>query len=121
MLISPLSSVAFLYALISGIFSVVLFYLAIKIGRKATNIFILAIIFLLVHFSGIEWFLWINDYNLFDLLIEPIVPLTSYFIAWIITIIYLSEKYFKKRWIWVCFILFCAVVFIIARFCMNCL
>ncbi|MCW1296200.1 MAG: hypothetical protein OH319_00775 [Candidatus Parvarchaeota archaeon] len=121
MLVSPLGTVGFLYALISGISALLFLYVSISNGKKGVNFFIISLISLLVHFSGIEWFLWIGGYNLFDLLLEPIVPLTSYFIGWFIIIIYLSEKYFKKRWIWIAFTIFCAIIFIIARFCMNCL
>jgi len=85
-----LEQIGILYSLISGIAAIFLIYFALQ--KKSEKIFLLALLFLIISWSGIEWALWTAGYNLFTLVFEPIVPLASYFVGWSILVIYLSEK-----------------------------
>lgn len=107
-----------IYALVAGFMSVLLMVYAIE--KKNEPFFVFSLMFLIISWSGIEWALWIKGYNLFELVLTPIVPLASYFVGWTLFVIYVSEKYFKRRY-WVTFLIVVGFFIWISTFCMNCL
>jgi hypothetical protein len=111
-------SVGLLYSLISAILTIALIFYSIK--KKSEPMFLLSLMFLLISWSGIEWALWLEGFNLFTLVFQPIVPLASYFVGWSIFIVYLSEKYFS-RWVWMAFLSIIIAISIVAPMCMDCL
>jgi hypothetical protein len=111
-------SVGLLYSLISAILTIALIFYSIK--KKSEPIFLISLMFLLISWSGIEWALWLEGYNLFTLVFEPIVPLASYFVGWGIFVIYLSETHFHRR-DWIAFLLINLSIIAIASVCMDCL
>ena len=113
-----LAQVGLTYSIISGILSILLILHSIK--NKSEKMFLFSLLFLIVSWSGIEWSLWTNKYNLFEMVFEPIVPLASYFVSWTVFTIYLSEKYFRRR-DWVFFLIVVLFIIAISSFCMNCL
>lgn len=106
------------YSIIAAITS--LFFLKLALPTRNENMFLLSLLFTLVSWSGIEWALWLLGYNLFDLVLQPIVPLASFFAVWLIAVIYIAERKFKRR-DWVAFAGALVVITIIARLCMDCL
>lgn len=106
------------YAVIAGFMSVLLMLYAIE--KKNDHFFLFSLLFLLVSWGGIEWALWLKGHNLFEMVFTPIVPLAGYFVVWGVFIIYVSEKYFKRRY-WVVSLLVAVFFIWISTFCMNCL
>lgn len=110
--------VGLLYSGLAGIMSIALIFYSIK--KKSEEYFLISLAFLIVSWSGIEWYYWLNGQNLFTLVFTPIVPLASYFVLWSGFVIYIAEKHFKRR-DWVAFLAVVGIIIIIAHFCMNCL
>lgn len=108
----------YIYALIAGIMSIVLLVLSIQ--RKNDKFFIFSMAFLLVSWSGLEWALFLQGENLFKLVYQPIVPLTSYFLAWTLFVIFIAERYFKRLY-WLLFLTAIAAISVIAHYCFDCL
>ncbi|MFQ6088973.1 MAG: hypothetical protein ACE5K0_08755 [Candidatus Methanofastidiosia archaeon] len=108
----------FVYSVIAGVMSVALFFWALK--NRDEKLYLFSLFFLVISWGGIEWGLWILGYNLFELVFQPIVPLASYFLSWVIFVIYISEKYFERR-DWVLFLTVIFTIILIAHFCMDCL
>ena len=112
-----MQNLAFGYATVAGIVAALLMYYAVN--KKDEKVFLASLAFLLVSWSGIEWGLWLEGSNLFALVLKPVVPLASYFVAWTVFVIYIAEKHFK-RWHWIAFLGIVILIMIIAHFCMNC-
>lgn len=110
--------VALTYAVIAGFMSVLLMLYAVE--KKNDHFFLFSLLFLIISWGGIEWASWLQGYNLFELVFTPVVPLASYFVGWGVFIIYVSEKYFKRRY-WVVALVVVAFFIWISTFCMNCL
>ena len=106
------------YSIIAAVFSALFMYLAIQ--KKSERIFIISLILLLVSWSGMEWALWLLGHDLFKLVVEPIVPLATFFLVQTLIVIYLSEKNFRRR-DWIGFVAAIAVLSVIAYFCMDCI
>jgi len=113
-----LYTVGLTYSIIAAIFSFFLLNLAVR--KRNEKYFLLSLLMVLASWSGIEWALWLLGYNLFHLVLEPIVPLASFFVAWTLAIIYFAETKFKRR-DWVIFLGIVGVIWLIARVCMDCL
>lgn len=107
-----------IYSVVAGFMSVLLMVYAIE--KKKDHFFVFSLMFLIISWSGIEWALWLKGYNLFQMVFTPIVPLSSYFVGWTVFVIYVSEKYFKRRY-WVAFLIVLGFFIWISTFCMNCL
>ena len=107
-----------IYSIVAGFTSVLFMVYAIE--KKEDNLFVFSLMFLIISWSGIEWALWLQGHNLFEMVFTPIVPLASYFVGWTIFIIYIAEKYFKRRY-WVAFLIVVGFFIWISTFCMNCL
>lgn len=107
-----------IYSIVAGFMSVVLMLYSIE--KKDEHFFVFSLMFLIISWSGIEWALWLQGYNLFQLVLTPIVPLASYFVGWTLFVIFVSEKYFKRRY-WIAFLIVIGFFIWISTFCMNCL
>lgn len=110
-------TIGLLYSFIASVISLYLLDRALKNKDEIT--FLFSLLFILVSWSGIEWALWILGHNLFELVLQPIVPLASFFLVWTMFIIYIAETKFKRR-DWILFVGAVAVISIIARLCMDC-
>jgi hypothetical protein len=106
------------YAVLAGFTSVLLLLYAME--KKNDHLFVFSLMFLIISWGGIEWSLWVKGYNLFQMVFTPIVPLASYFVGWTVFVVYISEKYFKRRY-WVVFLLVLGFFIWISTFCMDCL
>jgi len=113
-----LYTIGLTYSVIAAMIS--LYFLGYALRKKNEKYFLISLLFVLVSWSGIEWALWLLGYNLFHLVLAPIVPLASFFIAWTLLIIYFAETKFKRR-DWVLFLGVVFVIWQIARVCMDCL
>lgn len=109
----------FSYAIVAGFMSVLLFYLTFTQKRKR-EFYIFALVFLIASWSGLEYGLWLLGMDMFDLILAPAVPLDFFFAAWIAFAIWTGEK-IKERNVWIAWIIALAVIFAIARVCMNCI
>ncbi|KYC45876.1 MAG: hypothetical protein APG12_00551 [Candidatus Methanofastidiosum methylothiophilum] len=119
-----LESLGFHYSILSSILSSFLIIYSLFIREKdynkAEELFIFGVIFIGISWSGIEWSLYLMGYNLFLLITMPIFPLLCYFISTSAFVIYLSERYYRRR-IWIIFAIAAFLISIIAVNCMNCL
>ncbi len=119
-----LESLGYHYSILSAILSSFLIvyslYLRDKDYKKAEELFIFGVIFIGVSWGGIEWSLYLRGYNLFLLVTRPMFPLLCYFVATSAFIIYLSERYYRRR-VWIIFAIAAILMSIIAVNCMNCL
>lgn len=119
-----LESLGFHYSILSAILSsfLIIYSLIIreKDYKKAEELFIFGVIFIGISWSGIEWSLYLMGYNLFQLITMPIFPLLCYFISTSAFIIYISERYYKRR-LWIIFAIAAFLISVIAMSCMNCL
>ena len=119
-----LESLGFHYSILSSILSSFLIiyslFLRDKDYKKAEELFIFGVVFLGISWSGIEWSLYLMGYDLFQLVTVPIFPLLCYFLSTSLFVIYVSERYYRRR-IWIIFALAAVLVYIIAVNCMNCL
>ncbi len=111
-------TVGLTYSIIAALISIYFLDVALKKGSK--DMLLLSLLFVLVSWSGIEWTLWLLGYNLFELVLRPIVPLTSFFVAWTLAIIYIAETRFERKY-WVLFLVLIYIISIIAVNCMDCL
>ena len=84
------------WAIVAGFMSVLLMLYSIE--KKNDHFFLFSLMFLIISWSGIEWALWLKGFNLFEMVLTPIVPLASYFVGWTVFVIYVSEKYFKRKY-----------------------
>ncbi len=117
------SNLTLSFSMISGIMSCLLFVLGMSIEKnkkKSRVVLIWACVFLLGSFTGLEWSFWLEGYNMFRLLFQPIIPLVAYFVIWIAFVIWLFESR-KERNIWVVLIIILVVIVLLAINCMNCL
>ncbi|MFX0196689.1 MAG: hypothetical protein ACFFCW_11235 [Candidatus Hodarchaeota archaeon] len=116
---------SYTFAIVAAIFSSILLYHSLTIDKKkeGEKFFILSILFMLASFSGIETGLWYDGSDMFKLIISPWVPLDFFFAVCYFTIIYLSERYFQNRKIWVIVVVFSMIIFFIAYVigCMDCI
>ena len=110
--------IGFTFGTIAGIMAVLLFYLALT-QKQPKNYYMFALIFLIASWSGLEYGLWLTGNNMFDMMLYPTVPLDFFFAAWIAFAGWLGEK-IKQRNIWMAWLVVLAIIFAIARVCMNC-
>ena len=115
-----LNYIPLVYSIIAGAMSIALFYLSLTNRELRKPLYIFSLVFLIASWSGIEWALWIAGYNLFELVLFPVVPLDFFFLSWIAFVIWYGE-YIKERKIWIYFIISLVAIYIIATFCMDCL
>lgn len=119
-----LESLGYHYSILSAILSSFLIvyslYLRDKDYKRAEELFIFGVIFIGVSWGGIEWSLYLRGYNLFLLVTRPMFPLLCYFVATSAFVIYLSERYYRRR-LWIIFAIATILISIIAVNCMNCL
>ena len=113
-----LYAIGLTYSIIAAVIS--LFLLNIALKDKDEKCFLLSLLFVFGSWSGIEWAAWLLGDNLFHLVLEPIIPLASFFLSWTLLIIYLSERRFKRR-DWIGFLVVVFIIWQVARLCMDCL
>jgi len=109
----------FSYAIIAGIMAVLLFWLTLT-QKQNKNYYIFALVFLIASWSGLEYGLWLTGNNMFDMILYPAVPLDFFFVAWIAFAVWAGEK-IKQRNVWIVWLVVLAIIFAIARVCMNCI
>lgn len=110
-------------SVISGLMSVFLFLIGAffeKDKKKSSIILFFGCLFLLASFSEIEYALWLEGINIFDLIKAPIVPFVFYFVVWIIFIIWIFESRNQRKY-WVFALLILSIIILISINCMNCL
>ncbi len=105
-------------ALLSGIMSVVLFYMGLT--RDSDKVLLWAVIFLGVSFGMFEWSLWLSGKDMFRLFFSFTFPLVSWFLAWFAFVIWLFEERGKRAY-WVALLIVLAVLTLVAVNCMDCL
>ncbi|KYC49576.1 MAG: hypothetical protein AMQ74_01404 [Candidatus Methanofastidiosum methylothiophilum] len=119
-----LELLGFHYSILSSVLSSFLIiyslFLKDKDYKKAEELFIFGVVFIGISWSGIEWSLYLMGYDLFKLVTMPIFPLLCYFLSTSLFVIYVSERYYRRR-IWIIFALAAVLVSIVAVNCMNCL
>ncbi len=119
-----LEVLGFHYSILSSILSSLLIiyslFLKDKDYKKAEELFIFGVVFIGISWSGIEWSLYLMGYNLFQLVTMPIFPLLCYFLSTSLFVVYVSERYYRRR-IWIIFALVTVLISIVAVNCMNCL
>ncbi|MEM5814838.1 MAG: hypothetical protein QXD77_03400 [Candidatus Aenigmatarchaeota archaeon] len=112
-----METLGFSYATIAGIMAILLFCLALT--QRKRDYYIFALVFLIASWSGLEYGLWLAGSDMFDMILYPAVPLDFFFVAWIAFAVWTGEK-IKQRRIWQYWLVALAVIFAIARVCMNC-
>jgi len=110
--------IGFTFGAIAGMMAVLMFYLTVT-QRQNRNYYIFALIFLIASWSGLEYGLWLTGNDMFDMILYPSVPLDFFFAAWIAFAVWVGEKV-KQRNVWVIWLVVLAIIFAIARVCMNC-
>jgi len=110
--------VGYSFAIIAGIMAMLLFWLSLT-QKRAKEFYVFALAFLIASWSGLEFGLWLGGANMFDMILYPAVPLDFFFAAWIAFAVWTGEK-LKQRKIWVAWLVVMAIIFAIARVCMNC-
>lgn len=119
-----LELLGFHYSILSTILSsfLIIYSLFLKDRdyKKAEELFIFGVVFIGISWSGIEWSLYLMGYDLFQLVSMPIFPLLCYFLSTSLFVIYISERYYRRR-IWIIFALAAVLISVIAVNCMNCL
>jgi len=110
--------IGFSFSILAGMMAVLLFWLALT--QKKRDYYIFALVFLIASWSGLEYGLWLTGGNMFDMILYPTVPLDFFFAAWIAFTVWTGEK-LKQRNVWMCWIIALAIIFAIARVCMNCI
>ena len=108
------------YSILAGVMSIVLFYLSFTNEKHKKVLYIFSLVFLIASWSGLEWSLWVMGYDMFSLILAPVVPLDFFFLAWIVFAVWYGESIGERK-IWICFLISLAVIFVIARLCMNCI
>jgi hypothetical protein len=110
--------IGFSYGIMAGVMAMLMFYLAM-IQKEKRQYYVFALIFLIASWSGLEYGLWLSGNNMFDMILYPAVPLDFFFAAWITFAVWTGEK-LKQRNIWMAWLVVLAIIFAIARVCMNC-
>jgi len=111
--------VGFSYGIIAGIMARLLFYLTLT-QKKPRDYYVFALLFLIASWSGLEYGLWLTGNDMFDMILYPAVPLDFFFAAWIAFAVWTGEK-IKQRNVWMVWLVVLAIIFAIARVCMNCI
>jgi glucose dehydrogenase len=96
--------------------SLLLFYLLFTQQKK--SYFYFALLFLLAHFSTLEWALWIQGKNFFEMLLTT-TPLTIYLAVWLVFVMWVSERVVKDRRLTVLIAAFTLLSLWLAPRCMN--
>lgn len=110
--------IGLIYAVLAGVTAILLMIYAVE--KRDDHLFLFSLMFLIISWSGIEWALWLEGFNLFEMVLTPIVPLSSFFVGWTIFVIYVAERYFRRRY-WIAFLIVLGFFIWISTFCMNCL
>ena len=112
-------SIPLVYSLIAGIMAMGLFYLSYRDRGMKKIFYIFSLVFLIASWSGLEWAYWLMGHNMFDIILAPAVPLDFFFAVWIGFSIWWGEKIGERK-VWIGFLVALAIIFAIARVCMNC-
>jgi len=111
--------VGFAFGVIAGMMAILMFWLTLT-QKQPKNYYVFALIFLIASWSGLEFGLWLGGSNMFDMMLYPAVPLDFFFAAWIAFAVWAGEK-IKQRNVWMAWLVVLAIIFAIARVCMNCI
>ena len=108
------------YSILAGVMSIALFYTSFTSEKHRKALYTFSLVFLIASWSGLEWSLWVMGYDMFSLILAPVVPLDFFFLVWIVFAVWYGESIGARK-IWVCFLISLAAIFVIARLCMNCI
>ncbi|MFH1294899.1 MAG: hypothetical protein ABIH90_03090 [Candidatus Aenigmatarchaeota archaeon] len=78
-----------------------------------------AAVFLGVGFGLIEYAVWVDGANLFEIVFSPSFPLLAFFGAWFGFLIWLFEKHGKRK-VWMILLAILVVLVVVAVNCMDC-
>ncbi len=106
-----LAAIGTTWALLSGMFATFCFYLSSR-GKDAVAWYRWALAFLIASWSGLEWALWQLGYDMFALLLHPIMPLDLFFAIWIGFAVWWGEK-LKARRTWQLWTAVLAAIFVV--------
>lgn len=118
-----ITEILLIYALLAGIFSILLFIFTLffeKDRKKSKILLIWAVLLLAASFTATEYTFWVEGVYLFDLIFKFNFPLISYFTIWLAFIIWLFESR-GERAIWVVFLIALILITIAALNCPNCI
>lgn len=115
-----ISAAGYSFSVVSGILAALLFREIFRNKfRNSRQLYMLALLMSTACFSGLEWGLWLDGQDMFELIAYPAVPLDFFFAAWIGFSIWIGEKT-NERKIAIYWLVLLAAVFVIASYCMNC-
>ncbi len=115
----PGELVSLTYSLLSGAFAFLCLYFSMTVKEWQRTLYTFFLVFTIAAWSGMEWAFWLMGQNMFDIILYPAVPLDFFFLSWIVFAGWYGEK-IKARNIWIGWLIVLAIIFAIARVCMNC-
>jgi len=107
-----LAQVGLAWALLSGMLVTLCFYLSSKNGKEGISWYRWALAFLIAGWSGMEWALWQDGYDMFALMLKPIMPLNLFFAIFIGFAIWRGEE-LKARKTWQVWMAILAAIFVV--------
>lgn len=110
--------IGFSFSMIAGAMAVLLFYLTLTQKQKR-DYYIFSLLFLTASWAGLEYGMWLTGNDMFDMILYPAVPLDFFFAAWIAFSIWTGERVGQRK-VWITWVIVLAIIFAIARACMNC-
>ena len=118
-----LAETVLVYSAIAGFMSILLILFTIffeKNKKKSRVLLIWSVLFLASSFATSEYALWVDGYNLFDMVFGFNFPLIVYFGVWFVFLVWLFESRGERK-IWIILLILLIIVVLIAINCMNCI
>ncbi len=112
--------IALAYSLLSGVFAIFCFYLSLAYIKYKKEFYVFFLILTTASWSGLEWSFWLMGKNMFDIILYPAVPFDFFFLSWIVIAGWLGERLGQRK-IFMIWLVVLALIFAIARICMNCI
>ena len=119
----PIQNIILVYAILSGMMSIVLMVFTIffeKDKKRSRTLLIWAALFLASSFAVTEYAFWMEGYNLFTFVLLFNFPLVVFFATWFTFLIWLFESRSERK-VWMLLLALLIVTVIVAMNCMNCL
>lgn len=118
-----LSDVVVGFSILSGIMASLLMVFTIffeKDKKKSRILLLWGVLFLASSFATAEYALWLEGYNLFDMVLSFTFPLVVFFAVWFGFLVWLFESRGERK-VWIVLLILLIIIVIVAVKCMDCI